>query len=240
VTITSPDPDPADPDPSDPDPADPDPADPDPADPDPADPDPADPDPADPDPADPDPADPDPADPDPADPDPADPDPDDPDPADPDPADPDPQVIPVPDEALTEAARGGVDVPASAAPGSQVSVVVPGRGGQQVRVWLHSTPVLLGTVTLDADGRVVVTIPAGTPLGDHRIVVQALDGSLIGWDGIVIRAASQTAEPQPDGEALPVTGADVGWPLIGAVGLLLLGAFARMRARERRVCPANT
>jgi beta-glucosidase len=133
-----------------------------------------------------------------------------------------------------------VDVPASAAPGHQITVTATGHAGQQVRVWLHSTPVLLGTVTLDADGRGVVTIPAGTPLGDHRVVVQALDGSLIGWDGIVLRAASQTAEPQPDGEALPVTGADIGWALIGAVGLLLLGACARIRARERRTRPANT
>ncbi|MDR2564679.1 MAG: choice-of-anchor M domain-containing protein, partial [Bifidobacteriaceae bacterium] len=195
-----------------------------------------------PDPGEPDPGDPDPGEPGPGAPDPGEPGPGAPDPSDPDPGEPhpDPEVAPVPEGELTGASRGGVDVPDAATPGAQIVVAVPGHAGQQVRVWLHSTPVLLGTVTLDADGRVVVTIPAGTPAGDHRIVVQALDGSLIGWDGIVIRAASRPAKPQPDDEALPVTGADIGWPLIGAAGLLLLGAFARIRARERRTRPANT
>ncbi|SJN47037.1 hypothetical protein FM104_15595 [Microbacterium esteraromaticum] len=66
-------------------------------------------------------------------------------------------------------------------------------------MWLHSTPVLLGTVTLDAAGDTVVTIPADAVFGDHKIVVQALDGSLIGWDTIKIDTASQVG---PDGEWL--------------------------------------
>ncbi|MDR2565991.1 MAG: choice-of-anchor M domain-containing protein [Bifidobacteriaceae bacterium] len=229
----------SEPGPGEPDPGETDPGDPDPGEPDPGETDPGDPGPGEPDPGEPGPGDLDPGEPGPGERDPGDPDPGDPDPGDPDPGDPDPEVAPVPEGELTDASRGGVDVPDAAAPGAQIVVTVPGRAGQRVRVWLHSAPVLLGTVTLDADGRVVVTIPAGTPLGDHRVVVQALDGSLVGWDGIVIRAASHPADPDPGDKALPVTGADVSWPLIGAVGLLLLGAFARIRAREHGARPAN-
>ncbi|MDR1512372.1 MAG: hypothetical protein LBS56_02650 [Propionibacteriaceae bacterium] len=107
------------------------------------------------------------------------------------------------------------------------------RAGEQVRVWLHSTPALLGLVTLDAAGQATVTIPADALLGAHRIVVQALDGSLVGWDGIWLVAASQAG---PDGERLAVTGGNPNLPVVGgaAVLLMLFGVAALFAARSRR------
>ncbi|MGO7983483.1 hypothetical protein ACC691_37170, partial [Rhizobium johnstonii] len=53
--------------------------------------------------------------------------------------------------------------------------VVNGAGftpGDDLGVWLHSTPVLLGTAVVGSDGTVsyTVTIPANTPAGVHHIV----------------------------------------------------------------------
>lgn len=147
--------------------------------------------------------------------------------------DPDPVVFPVPDDELTDANRGGVQVPDAATPGSPVTVQAGAEhAGEQVRVWLHSTPVLLGAVTLNEAGNVVVTIPASAALGDHKIVVQALDGSLIGWDSIRIGSASQVG---PSGEWLASTGSDIGWPIIGIASvLLLLGGLIALWARRRQ------
>lgn len=139
---------------------------------------------------------------------------------DPDPAATDP--TPVPDAELTEGARGGMAALESANAGQQITITVPGQAGEQVRIWLHSTPLLLGTVTLDASGKATVTIPAGTPAGAHRIVVQAMDGGLIGWADIRVAA-------------LATTGADLNLPatVSGALLLMLLGAGALVAARRR-------
>ncbi|MDR2566116.1 MAG: LPXTG cell wall anchor domain-containing protein [Bifidobacteriaceae bacterium] len=135
----------------------------------------------------------------------------------------------MPDSELTQEARGGVQVPAAATAGAQVTVVVLGHPGEQVRIWLHSNPTLLATVTLNADGQAVVTIPAGSTPGQHRIVVQAMDGTLIGWGDIQVAAA---AKADPAEESLPVTGPQTGWPALGmAIALMVGGA---MLARRRR------
>lgn len=145
------------------------------------------------------------------------------------------QVTPAPDSELTVANRGGVDVPDAATRGQQITVKVgQAHAGGQVRVWLHSTPVLLGTVKLDANGNTQVTIPSNAALGDHKIVVQSLDGSLIGWDGIKMGTASQVG---PNGEWLADTGVDAGllFPLAaGGAMLLLLGAVILMGTAKRR------
>ncbi|RCS61291.1 choice-of-anchor M domain-containing protein [Microbacterium sp. JB110] len=148
---------------------------------------------------------------------------------------PDDQVSPVPDSELTDVTRGGVEVPEAASRGSLITVRVGATyAGEQVRVWLHSNPVLLGTVTLDAGGNTRVTIPADAALGDHKIAVQDLNGSLIGWDNLKIGIASQVG---PNGEWLATTGVDgdLVFPLTaGAVILLLMGAVALVGTAKRR------
>lgn len=143
---------------------------------------------------------------------------------------------PVPDSDLTGDTRNGVHAPEAATPGSQITIAAPGHAGERVRVWLHSSPSLLGTVTLDASAAAVVTIPADAPLGEHRVVVQALDGSLIGWTPITLAKA---ADVGPDGELLASTGGEI-TPLLGtAVVLLLVGAVVLVAARRRRAPAAD-
>jgi hypothetical protein len=90
-----------------------------------------------------------------------------------------------------------------------------------VQVWLHSTPILLGRFTVSAAGTVKVTLPAGVPAGQHRLVVQALDGTLIGWVSLTVTRLADT-------------GSEIGGPLRLASVLLLLGAVAVAVTRRRR------
>lgn len=141
-----------------------------------------------------------------------------------DPTDPtDPVPTPTPDSELDGAPNGGVSVnPSSAAGGEQVVITVGvAHAGERVWVWLHSTPILLGSFTVSSAGTVTVTLPAGIAAGQHRLVVQALDGTLIGWAAL-------------DVSALANTGNDVGGSLRVALSLLLLGAVVLVVTRRRR------
>lgn len=91
------------------------------------------------------------------------------------------------DAALTEASRGGVTVPGTAAPGSKVKVSLPAEYvGIGVVAYLFSTPVSLGEHTVDAEGKISVTLPADAA-GEHKIAVYAADGTLVGWDDLRIK-----------------------------------------------------
>lgn len=73
-------------------------------------------------------------------------------------------------------------------------------------VWLESEPVLLGTVTTDADGtfQLVTTIPVGTAPGEHHIrLVTSAGGADVLSDPFLVLAAP--GEPQEPG-ATPSTG----------------------------------
>ncbi|MBA8988998.1 hypothetical protein FHW23_000230 [Curtobacterium pusillum] len=126
---------------------------------------------------------------------------------------------------LTEADRGTLTAPATARPGETITVGVGTRyAGDRVDVWLFSTPTLLGTVTVAADGTVSVTIPADAPAGEHRIVVTAADGTVIGWTTITI---------DPVTGELAFTGAE-GLGAGALVALLLLAAGVGVLVLRRR------
>lgn len=134
---------------------------------------------------------------------------------------------PVDPERLTDATRGDVSAPTLAAPGARIAVLVGAEhAGETVDVWLHSTPVHLGRVVVDAQGLVWVTLPADAPAGAHRIVVVAADGTLLGWDDITITAATAAA-----GTRLATTGAEAGAAM--AAGLALVAAGAALVAARR-------
>mgnify|MGYP001338151557 CR=1 FL=1 len=84
------------------------------------------------------------------------------------------------------------------------------QDGEQVEVWLHSTPQLLATATADADGELdlTVTIPAGTPVGSHTVVVEAASGATGTAPVEVLAAASPTPTPTADPE--PTTAPSTG------------------------------
>jgi len=81
-----------------------------------------------------------------------------------------------------------------------------------VRFELHSTPVVLGTATVGADGTAsaTVVIPVGTPVGAHQVVAVATDpfGTTLPaatWNVQVLAAAPAAAPPAGP---LATTGAD--------------------------------
>ncbi|WP_308798501.1 family 78 glycoside hydrolase catalytic domain [Agromyces silvae] len=123
--------------------------------------------------------------------------------------------------------RTAAPTPVDLEPGAQVLVEASGfEPGVQVRIELHSDPVLLATATASAAGVIAAyaTVPAGLPAGQHTLVLVpvAADGGPGG--GAVEVPANVIAS----------TGFDaVVW--IGAViVLLLVGAAAVFFARRRR------
>ncbi len=106
-------------------------------------------------------------------------------------------------------------------------------------MWLHSTPVLLGTYTVSNAGTVTVTLPLGIAAGEHRLVVQALDGSLIGWAplGITGLASTGVDPAAPDGpRARPAAARRHGVPR-GATAAL--GGLIRSRGPVENHGPAR-
>ncbi|SDQ07557.1 Esterase-like activity of phytase [Curtobacterium sp. UNCCL20] len=130
------------------------------------------------------------------------------------------------ESALTDANRGSVSAPASARPGETVTITVgTEHAGERVDVWMFSTPTLLGTVTVAADGSVSVRIPTDAPAGEHRLVVTAADGTILGWTTITI---------DPVTGALAFTGADLSAGIAAAL-LLLAAGIGVLVVRRRRV-----
>jgi LPXTG-motif cell wall-anchored protein len=130
------------------------------------------------------------------------------------------------ESSLTEANRGSVSAPSSARAGETITITVGTQyAGDRVNVWMFSTPTLLGTVTVAADGTVRATIPADAPAGTHRIVVTAADGTVLGWTTIRIDPAT--------GE-LAYTGAEgLGTGAVAAFLLLAAGAGVLLARRRR-------
>lgn len=126
---------------------------------------------------------------------------------------------------LDPALEDAISAPAEAEAGESITVVIDGvEPGSEVGVWLFSDAVYLGTRTVDEDGEVVVTIPAGTEPGEHKLAVWEAPDTQVGWTGIRIVA---------DDDELPDTGA---WdPMLAvALGALLLVAGPALVLRARR------
>ncbi|QQD75984.1 ExeM/NucH family extracellular endonuclease [Curtobacterium sp. YC1] len=143
-----------------------------------------------------------------------------------------PSVPVAPSESsLTEANRGGVSAPATARAGETITVTVgTASAGDTVRVWLYSSPTLIGTAVVAADGTVRVTIPADTVPGAHRLAVTAADGSVIGWTPITITTDGQLA----------FTGAEgMGAGALVAFLLLAAGAGVLIVRRRRKAATAE-
>jgi len=125
------------------------------------------------------------------------------------------------------------------APGDSIQVSVQGfTPGEQVRIELHSTPVLLSTVTAGSDGTAgsTVTIPVGTEAGQHTITVVGFTCGIQASIPITVVAAradapvASLAAFDPQGRSLSYTGANTGWAvslggalLVGGFGLVVLG-----------------
>lgn len=131
---------------------------------------------------------------------------------------------PAPPAVLTPA----LTAPAKAAAGGNISVSGSGLvSSATYTVELHSTPVVLGTVTTSASGTFSASfvIPQTTTAGAHQIVL--LDPSGTGVAGSAVKITAQTV--------LAATGATAEAPsALAAVTLLLAGAALLMIGMRRR------
>jgi hypothetical protein len=117
---------------------------------------------------------------------------------------------------LVPAGQGGFTAPKKAKAGSTITLTFAGnRAGQQVETFVFSTPTTLGVRTVSAAQTITVTLPATIAVGQHRLLVRAADGSVIGWQPIEVVAA---------GTSLAATGADLTAPIGAALVLVLAGA----------------
>jgi hypothetical protein len=111
--------------------------------------------------------------------------------------------------------------PSSAVQGNSITLTAQGLDEGDYSVELHSTPVVLGTVHVDATHALsfVGSIPAGTDPGSHRL--------LLIKSGIVVATSSITVTAAP--VILAYTGMDVGGILLLALLMLALGAAFVLR-----------
>lgn len=105
---------------------------------------------------------------------------------------------------------------------------------QQADLSLHSTPVALGVVTIDANGNFTaqVTIPSGTTLGAHT--VEALD---VASGDVATAPLTVTGSGTSGGGGGTLGGTGVAVIGIGALGAVLLvgGLLMLMAGRRRKV-----
>ncbi|MEO1056248.1 MAG: Calx-beta domain-containing protein [Actinomycetota bacterium] len=142
----------------------------------------------------------------------------------------------------TQPIRGGVPI----------QFVGPGFDpNQRVQVILRSDPVALGTFSADGDGTVdaVVTIPPGTPAGEHTLAMEAIDGDRRILVTIEVSAdvadspgtadppsaapAPVVADPVVPPGGLPSTGGNAGGLLVGGALVALLGGVLWLFGRRR-------
>lgn len=140
---------------------------------------------------------------------------------------------PVDTALLTDATRGSISAPQSAVAGQPITIMVgTAYAGQTVDVWMHSTPRLLGSAVVAADGTVQVTVPADLPAGTHRVVVLDAAGSIIGWQEIQVVAAAGLAADTTSTGGLASTGAS-GVTGAAVAVLLVVGGGLFLVARRR-------
>lgn len=142
-------------------------------------------------------------------------------------------VQPVDESALTDASRGSVSVPTSAARGTSVTVNVgTALAGEQVSAWIYSTPTALGQHTVAADGTISVTVPSSLAAGAHRIAVLNNSGTLVGWDDITITAGTNAVPKAATGldEGTSNSGATL---VDGALVVLVVAGIAAALIRRR-------
>ncbi|MGV8885927.1 MAG: fibronectin type III domain-containing protein [Microbacteriaceae bacterium] len=120
------------------------------------------------------------------------------------------------------------------------TVIMTGIGqnpNMNVGIILHSDPVRLGTSPVAADGsyRLVVTIPAATPLGAHELEPFVFNGGS-GDGGTRVSITVTAADTAAPAGNLAITGIDAGtlaWSGFTTLALLLSGAALMIRARRR-------
>ncbi|MFE6967222.1 hypothetical protein ACFVAJ_19240 [Agromyces sp. NPDC057679] len=111
------------------------------------------------------------------------------------------------------------------------------KPNEVVKIYLHSDPIFLGTLTADAAGKIdgFVKIPANAPAGEHHIVIVDTAGVEYTSGTITVKAAPAApaaVKAEVKEESHPDTGFGLLAPLSGALTLLAAGGAAFV-ARKR-------
>lgn len=108
------------------------------------------------------------------------------------------------------------------------------KPGSSASFTLHSTPVNLGTATVDAQGVATlgVTLPAGVAPGQHSVVIDGVgvDGKARQLSAALTITAAATA---PAADDLATTGAKSTLMIGGAALALIVGLLAMAATRRR-------
>ena len=139
---------------------------------------------------------------------------------------PTPSVTPSASPSVQPGAPRVVVTPTTVGVGDQLTIRVTGFApGERVQVELHSTPVTLGTITVDAQGSgTLVTRVPSVPAGAHTVVVKGLSSGVEASQAVTI-----SSKP-----ALPTTGAEQAFVLVLAalgLGVAVVALSARRRSR---------
>lgn len=145
---------------------------------------------------------------------------------------------PADDDDLTDSSKGDLSVPATTPAGSAIDVTVgSAHAGAWVFLWIHSTPVALGSFVVPADGVVRgVFIPSSVPTGSHSVVAQDASGAVLGWSSITVGAGSNNVPGGATGlDEAPATTGMVAVGVLAAVMLLgMTGAAVAVRRQQSR------
>lgn len=122
---------------------------------------------------------------------------------------------------------------ASVAPGGTVTVTGDGfTPGEQVQLWMHSTPTFVAVAPAGADGvaRITGTVPADLAPGSHRFELRGLSSGHSVYSAPVAIGDGLAQLPRTGGSARPSVGA-IGIGLV-AVGIALLATARAGRALD--------
>jgi hypothetical protein len=128
--------------------------------------------------------------------------------------------------------------------GQNATVTGTGFPAGPAAITLFSTPALLSQFTVAAAGTfvVVVTIPADTPPGAHRLVVTGAAGAVLAETPVTVTAPgllqAAVAAVVPAAGLLSRTGTDVTGPGAVALGMLAVGVVAVVLTRRRPLAEA--
>ncbi len=122
--------------------------------------------------------------------------------------------------------ESGSNTSASVSPGGQITVHGSGfKPNSEISATLHSSPVLLGTVTANASGTFVqkFAVPKNTSIGNHQLVVSGINSS----DASVSSTLSLTVNE------LPATGSHTTTLIVIASAFIVLGIVLRILATKK-------
>lgn len=108
-------------------------------------------------------------------------------------AEPDHDAVPVAKNKLKKATKDLIEAPEQVRRGETFEILVGAAfAGDWVSAWVYSDPLQIGGWhQVAADGTIEVTLPAGAPLGAHRLSVQDADDHLIGWAKVDVKKAKK-------------------------------------------------